>query len=161
MVEEDGHGHDGSFCSPPPPTLATPPTSSEPTTVSTPHLPPEVPLPPRPERVTPLLADLGVAGGHRLVLLSLEVWDGWADLRFARIDEGADRPLPRRVPPAGSWEVQVDGARLEVLDAVGRGDRAFSNGEVRLRPAPAPGSRLHVRVEVTPGTPPLETAVDV
>jgi hypothetical protein len=129
--------------------------------VSTPHLPPDVPLPPRPTRVTPLLADLGMAGGHRLVLLSLEVWDGWADLRFARIDEGADRPLPRRVPPAGSWQVRVDGQAVEVLDAVGRGDRAFSNGEVRLRPAPAAGSSLHVRVEVTPGTPPLEATLEV
>jgi hypothetical protein len=129
--------------------------------VSTPHLPPGITLPPAPARVVPLLADLGVANGHRVVLLSLEVWDGWADLRFARIDEGADRPLPRRVPPAGSWEVAVDGRPAEVLDAVGRGDRAFSNGEVRLQPPPAPGSMLRVRVEVVPGTTPRETTVQV
>jgi hypothetical protein len=90
------------------------------------------------------------------VLLSLEVWDGWADLRFARIDVGADHPLPRLVPPADAWLVSGDEGPLEVLDAVGRGDRAFSNGEVRLQPAPAPGSSLHVRVEVVAGAPPLE-----
>jgi hypothetical protein len=129
--------------------------------VSTPHLPPNVPLPPSPLRVVPLLADLGAAGGHRLVLLSLEVWDGWADLRFARIDEGADRPLPRRVPPAGAWSLTVDGSTIEVLDAVGRGDRAFSNGEVRFRPVPAEGAVLHVRVEVTPGTTALEATIQV
>jgi hypothetical protein len=109
--------------------------------------------------VVPLLADLGLAGGHRLILLSLEVWDGWADLRFARIDEGADRPLPRRVPPAAAWSLTVDGSTVEVLDAVGRGDRAFSNGEVRFRPAPEEGAELHVRVEVTPGAPALEATL--
>jgi hypothetical protein len=129
--------------------------------VSTPHLPPDVPLPPQPIRVVPLVADLGEVGGHRLVLLSLEVWDGWADLRFARIDVGAERPLPRRVPPAGSWQVSVDGEPVEVLDAVGRGDRAFSNGEVRLRPAPAGGASLHVLVEVVPGAPALTCTVEV
>jgi hypothetical protein len=129
--------------------------------VSTPHLPPNVPLPPSPQRVVPLLADLGTAGGHRLVLLSLEVWDGWADLRFARVDEGADRPLPRRVPPAGAWSLTVDGGTAEVLDAVGRGDRAFSNGEVRFRPAPDEGAELHVRVEVTPGAPALEATLRI
>jgi hypothetical protein len=129
--------------------------------VSTPHLPPDVPLPPQPLRVVPLLADLGEAGGHRLVLLSLEVWDGWADLRFARIDVGAERPLPRRVPPAASWQVTVDGGPAEVLDAVGRGDRTFSNGEVRLRPAPAAGTSLHVQVEVVASAPALSTTVEV
>jgi hypothetical protein len=129
--------------------------------VSTPHLPPDVLLPPQPIRVVPLLSALGEVGGHRLVLLSLEVWDGWADLRFARIDVGAERPLPRRVPPAGSWQVSVDGEPVEVLDAVGRGDRAFSNGEVRLRPAPAAGASLHVRVEVVAGAPALSSTVEV
>jgi hypothetical protein len=129
--------------------------------VSSSHLPAGAPLPPRPVRVVPLLEDLGAVGGHLLVLLSLEVWDGWADLRFARIDVGAERPLPRRVPPAGSWQVTVDGEPVEVLDAVGRGDRTFSNGEVRLRPAPAAGTSLHVRVEVVPGAPALSSTVEV
>jgi hypothetical protein len=93
------------------------------------------------------------------MLLSLELWDGWADLRFARTDEGAQRPLPRRVPPAGAWTVTADGAPLEVLDAVGRGDREFSNGEVRLRPAPSPGAHLRVEVELLPGTPALQGEV--
>jgi hypothetical protein len=127
--------------------------------MTTPHLPPDVPLPPHPLRVVPLLADLGTVGGHRLVLLSLEVWNGWADLRFARIDHGAHRPLPRRVPPTDAWTVVADGEPVAVLDAVGRGDRAFSNGEVRLRPAPPEGSTLTVRVEVTPGEPALEATI--
>jgi hypothetical protein len=127
--------------------------------VSSPHLPPDLPRPPRAIAVVPLDADLGVSEGHRLLLRSLEVWDGWADLRFARIDEGAPRPLPRRVPPAAAWRVSADGRPLEVLDAVGRGDREFSSGEVRLRPAPEVGARLEVEVELVPGRDALRASV--
>ena len=126
-----------------------------------PHLPLQLPRPVRPVGVIPLDLDLGVSAGHRLLVRSLEVWDGWADLRFARIDEGAPRPLPRRVPPATAWDVHADGHALTVLDAVGRGDREFSNGEIRLHPAPAPGSRLEVTVELVPGEPPLAGVADL
>ncbi|MFA9444898.1 hypothetical protein [Egicoccus sp. AB-alg6-2] len=129
--------------------------------MTAPHLPDGLRVPDAPVRVVPLTADLGVVAGQRLVLLSLEVWPQWADLRFARIDVGADRPLPRRVPPVGAWQVSCDGRPLEVLDAVGRGDRHFSNGEIRLRPAPAAGASLDVRVEVVPGQPPASATVQL
>ena len=122
------------------------------------HLPGGIPLPPALRGVTPLGVELGTVGGHRMVLLSLERWEGWADLRFARIDLGAPRPLPRRVPPAGAWKVTVDGTAVEVLDAVGRGDRSFSNGEVRLRPAPPEGAMIEVVVEIVAGEPALRAA---
>lgn len=119
--------------------------------MTAPHLPPDVPVGVRPERVVPLLTELGEVAGHRLTLLSLEVWPAFADLRFARVAAGAARPLPRRVPPPAAWTITVDGADAEVWDAVGRGDRDFSNGEVRLRPAPQPGAEVGVRVELLPG----------
>lgn len=114
---------------------------------------------PMPDRVEPLMADLGTVEGHRIVLLSLEVYDVWADLRFARVAEDPTRPLPRRVPPAESWTVRVGDADLEVVDAVGRGDRDFSNGEVRLSPPPPAGVPLQVAVTVTPGSAPLTATV--
>ncbi|MFO7778606.1 MAG: hypothetical protein R6V28_09655 [Nitriliruptoraceae bacterium] len=123
------------------------------------HLPDQAPFPPTPQGVVPLEVDLGVANGHRLLLLSLERWDGWADLRFARVDTGDGQRLARRVPPAEQWRVQADGVAIEVVDAVGRGDRWFSNGEARLLPAPAPGSRLHVEVVLAPGAPVLSGEV--
>lgn len=123
--------------------------------MTAPHLPDGLGVPDAPVRVVPLTADLGTVGGQRVVLLSLEVWPRWADLRFARIDVGADRPVPRRVPPVDAWQVTCDGEAVDVLDAVGRGDRHFSNGEVRLRPVPAPGSHVEVTVTVVPGQPPL------
>jgi len=129
--------------------------------VTAPHLPDDLSVPAAPVRVVPLTTDLGVTAGQRLVLLSLEVWPQWVDLRFARIDVGAARPLPRRVPPVAAWTVTCDDEPLEVVDAVGRGDRNFSNGEVRLRPAPPAGATLHVRVEVVPGAPPLSGTVKI
>jgi hypothetical protein len=108
-------------------------------------------VPHDPPQVVPIGVVVGEADGHRLVLVSLEVWPDWADLRFARMDVGASRPLARRVPPASAWRVTADGRALEVVDAVGRGDRGFSNGEVRLAPSPAMGSTLTVEVELAPG----------
>lgn len=127
--------------------------------MTAPHLPPDVPAGARPARVVPLLADLGSVAGHRLTLLSLEVWPGFADLRFARVSEGATRPLPRRVPPPTAWSIVVDGEPAEIWDAVGRGDRDFSNGEVRLRPAPRPGATVEVAVDLLPGHPALAGTV--
>lgn len=125
------------------------------------HLPPGTPLPPTPTRVLPLLLDLGQAAGHRLVLLGLEVWDGWADLRFARIEIGGGRPLKRRVPPAEAWSVWLDDDEVEVFDAVGRGERAFSNGEVRLTRVPRAGQILRVEVTLSSDAEPLRGSITV
>lgn len=127
--------------------------------MTTPHLPPDAAVPPAPRGVVPLGIDMGVSEGHRLVLLSLEVWQGWADLRFARIDVGATVRLTRRVPPADQWEVRADGEPLTIFDAVGRGDRSFSNGEVRLVPAPSLTATLEIGVVVVPEATPLATTI--
>lgn len=129
--------------------------------MTAPHLPDDLHGPPRHRGVVPLGLDLGTVAGHRLVLLSLEVWTDWADLRFARIDVGAERPLPRRVPPLDAWRIAADGRALEVLDVVGRGDRSFSNGEVRMRPVPAGGATLSVEVDLVSGAPALHAEVTV
>ena len=116
-----------------------------------PHLPPGVSAPERPRAVLPLLVDAGVAAGHRLVLLAIEDWGPWADLRFGRIATEGAPPLARRIPLATDWEIAIDGVPAEILDVAGRGDRGFSNGEVRVRPAPQPGSTLRVLALLAPG----------
>lgn len=129
--------------------------------MTAPHLPADTPLPPVHRGVVPLGVSLGDDAGQRLVLLSLERWEAWGDLRFARIDVGAAQRLTRRVPPAEAWSVTADGEPVEVFDAVGRGDRAFSNGEVRLVPCPPPGARLEVTVTVVPGTRPRSVTLEL
>lgn len=105
-------------------------------------------------RVVPITVTLGMVAGHRLDLLSAEVWGDWWDLRFARVDVDAATPLARRVPPSSAWTVTDNlGTTYEVVDAVGRGDRGFSNGEVRLRPALlADATHIEVTVDLGPGT---------
>jgi hypothetical protein len=116
-----------------------------------PHLPPGVTAPERPVAVRALVTDIGEAAGHRLVLLSIEDWGPWADLRFGRVATPGARPLARRIPLVSDWAVSIDGQPVEVLDVAGRGDRGFSNGEVRIRPSPQPGSRLRLRARLAPG----------
>lgn len=116
-----------------------------------------------PTRVVPLVTSLGATDGHHLVLVSIEDYGDWFDLRFARADLGATRPLPRRVPPADAWQLSdAAGTPYEVLDAVGRGDRRFSNGEARVRPGlPDDGTALTVVVRLRDDADPLTGTVDV
>ncbi|MFT5563641.1 MAG: hypothetical protein ACI970_000354 [Myxococcota bacterium] len=110
------------------------------------------PWPPKPVRVVPLDLDAGVVAGHRLWVRSIECWGGWMDVRVARVDETGERPLPRRLPPPGAWQAWLDGEPLTVADAVGRGDRRFSDGELRLRPGlPTLGGTLTLTAELLPG----------
>ena len=104
-----------------------------------------------PVAVRPLTLEAGRAAGHRLLLLSIEDWGSWADLRFGRLATPGAAPLARRIPLAADWQLWIDGEAAEVLDVAGRGDRAFSNGEVRFRPAPAAGSRMRLRAVLAPG----------
>jgi hypothetical protein len=117
-----------------------------------PHLPPGVTVPVRPAVVRPLVVEIGVSAGHRLLLLSIEDWGSWADLRFGRVATPGAAPLARRIPLATDWQVWIDGRPAEVFDVAGRGDRSFSNGEVRVLPAPPAGSILRIETQLTPGT---------
>jgi len=115
-----------------------------------PHLPPGMSAPDAPVAVRPLLAEVGEAAGHRLLLLSIEDWGPWADLRFARLATAGAQPLARRIPLAVDWRISIDGVPAEIIDVAGRGDRAFSNGEVRIRPAPTPGGVLRLAARLAP-----------
>jgi len=106
---------------------------------------------PQPVQVRTLMFDVGTAAGHRLVLLSLEAWESWGDLRFARIATPGAPPLARRIPLATDWHVEIDGIVAEVIDVAGRGDRAFSTGEVRLRPCPPAGATVTLHTTLAPG----------
>jgi hypothetical protein len=116
-----------------------------------PHLPPGAGIPAAPRAVRPLLLEVGEAAGHRLLLLSIEDWGAWADIRFSRLSNPGAPPLARRIPLATDWEVTIDGIAAEVVDVAGRGDRGFSNGEIRIRPAPEPGATLGLRALLAPG----------
>lgn len=118
---------------------------------------------PRPTRVIPLVYRAGQVAGQRLIFISLEIWDEWFDLRFTRIAAAGAAAVPRRVPPAEAWSAADDaGTTYQVVDAVGRGDRELSIGEVRFSPTlSAAATQLGIRVGVTPEEPPLTVVLDV
>lgn len=127
--------------------------------MTAPHLPEGISHPPTFLGCMPLHVPLGVCDGHELLLLSLELWDGFTDVRFARVDHTGMLRLTRRVPPAANWQVAINGEPAHVFDAVGRGDRGFSNGEVRIVPPLANGDTLDVTVVLYEQAPPLHATV--
>lgn len=127
--------------------------------MTAPHLPTGIMHPPQFVGCVPLDVSVGVRGGHELRLLSFELWDGFSDLRFARIDHDARVRLTRRVPGASNWQIRVNGVDATVFDAVGRGDRSFSNGEVRVIPPLSLGDEVAVTVVLYEGAPPLHATV--
>jgi hypothetical protein len=129
--------------------------------MTAPHLPDSVTTPPTFLGCVPLQVSLGQVDGHELWLLSVERWDAFSDLRFARVDHTGQLRLTRRVPPAANWQIQLNGRPATVFDAVGRGDRSFSNGELRIVPPIGDGDLLTVTVALYDGAPPLEATVPV
>jgi Clp amino terminal domain, pathogenicity island component len=108
---------------------------------------PTVWMPPagaRLRRLLPLESECRLPSGDRLVLLSLEIWSDWFDLRYAvayaTTEPGGDRPRPRVV------------GRCEVSDRAGTEYRnCFTSspayGMVRTHqqtfvPAPPPGTEV-------------------
>lgn len=129
--------------------------------MTAPHLPAGITTPPAFLGCAVLHTSLGRYDGHELLLMSVELWDGFSDLRFARIDHTGSLRLTRRVPPAANWQIHVNDTPVTVFDAVGRGDRSFSNGEVRIVPPVKHGDVLTVTVTLTEGAPPLTATVPV
>jgi Clp amino terminal domain, pathogenicity island component len=92
-------------------------------------------------RVVPLAREVYRSYGYRVVLMSLEVWSGWLDLRYAVLP--ADPP-PGSMPPelAVEWRVGDDtGTPYEVCGLVGSGARLLRVHQVSFMPAPPADAR--------------------
>jgi hypothetical protein len=92
--------------------------------------------PPKLVRIVPIGQEVEIAKGHRLVLLSLEIWSDWTDLRVGLV--GAEQ-LP---PSLGSgrhdaWTLADDlGTSYECLGARVEGDDRFQVHQVTFVPSP-------------------------
>jgi hypothetical protein len=91
-------------------------------------------------RVIPLAREIYAGLGVRIVLISLEVWSGWLDLRYAL--------LPEPTPGAPSqlllgWEVADDaGTAYQRTGVATGGGRMLQVSQVGFRPAPPEGTRV-------------------
>jgi hypothetical protein len=104
-------------------------------------------------RVIPLAREVHRGFGHRTVLISLEVWSGWLDLRFALLPED-----PPAAPPVAdvvlTWQVADDlGTDYELTGLATSGGRRLRIHQLGFRPAPpAAASTLTLTASDPEGT---------
>jgi hypothetical protein len=90
-------------------------------------------------RVVPLAREVFRGNGLRVVLISLEVWSGWLDLRYVMLPE---EPGGSPQFPGLDWRVADDaGTAYEVMGMAHGGGRLLHVIQIGFRPAPPEGVR--------------------
>jgi hypothetical protein len=92
-------------------------------------------------RVVPLAREVFQGQSLRIVLVSLEIWSGWLDLRYAVLP--GDEPPGSSTPDiALDWQVADDaGTTYELCGLAGSGARLLRMHQVSFMPAPATDAR--------------------
>jgi hypothetical protein len=94
--------------------------------------------PPELVRVVPLAREIAAESGPRIALISLEIWSGWLDLRFALLPGAAGG----RLDAALDWRVADDaGTAYELTGAASGGGRLLRIHQLGFRPAPPEAAR--------------------
>jgi hypothetical protein len=108
-------------------------------------------------RVVPLAREIFRGDGYRVVLISLELWSGWLDVRYAVLAE--EPPGPQRLVNL-DWGVADDaGTAYELIGAASGRGSLLSVHQLGFRPAPPEGART-LTLTVTDGDePPTPLAV--
>jgi hypothetical protein len=115
-------------------------------------------------RVVPLAREVLRGDGYRVVLISLELWSGWLDLRYALLPE--EPPGPRRLVDL-DWQVADDaGTAYELTGAASGRGSLLRVDQLSFRPAPPEGARaltltLTVRDGDEPPTPLAVVEIDL
>jgi hypothetical protein len=90
-------------------------------------------------RVVPLAREIYRGADIRLVLISLEMWSGWLDLRYVLLPQ--DQPGPQHVVDL-DWRVADDvGTSYELMGEASGGGRLLRIYQLGFRPAPPEGAR--------------------
>jgi hypothetical protein len=118
--------------------------------------------PPKLVRIVPIGQEAEFAKGHRLVLLSLEIWSDWTDLRVALV--GAER-LPPSLGSAryDAWTLADNlGTSYECLGTRVEGDDRFQVHQTTFVPSPPPeASALTLTLLATKGRHEVQVAVEL
>src|SRR5215216_2396292 len=92
-------------------------------------------------RVVPVAREVHHGAGYRMVLVSLEIWSGWFDLRYALLP---DEPpaVPAAFDLAFDWQATDDqGTEYELTGAASSGGRLLRVHQLSFRPGLADGAR--------------------
>jgi hypothetical protein len=92
-------------------------------------------------RVVPLAREVFRGSGHRVVLISLELWSGWLDLRLALLPEDAP-PGSMATDIVLDWQVTDDtGTAYELCGLASSGVRQLRIQQLSFMPAPPTDAR--------------------
>ena len=95
-------------------------------------------------RVMPLAREVFRGFGVRLVLISLEIWSGWMDLRYVLLPE--DQPGAQHLIDF-DWQVSDDaGTGYQLMGMATGGGRLLHIYQLGFKPAPGGGQDLTLRV---------------
>ena len=113
--------------------------------------------PPELVRVVPLARQVHSGAGLRIVLISLEIWSGWFDLRYAVLP-GVPGP---QLDTALHWRVGDDvGTDYTLTGMAAGGGPLLRIQQLDFRPAPPEGART-LTLTVTEGSEPADPLVMV
>jgi hypothetical protein len=97
--------------------------------------------PPELVRVVPLAREVFRGFGIRMVLLSLEIWSGWLDLRYGLLPDQPPTSAPMH-DIAVEWQITDDaGTGYELAGAASGGGRLLRIHQLTIRPAPPEQAR--------------------
>jgi hypothetical protein len=108
-------------------------------------------------RVVPVAREVHREAGMRVVLISLEIWSGWLDLRFAMLPGSSSA---RRMQWLLDWQVSDDaGTAYEKAGMATGGGRQLHVTQLGFRPAPPEGARTLILTLVDGDDPTAPMAV--
>jgi hypothetical protein len=88
-------------------------------------------------RVVPIAREVELPEGRRLVLLSLEIWSDWVDLRFSIASSEGERRAMLKTPGSDAWTLADDlGTEYQCLGTLVSGDGLFQVHETTFAPSP-------------------------
>jgi ATP-dependent Clp protease ATP-binding subunit ClpC len=113
--------------------------------------------PPELVRVVPLAREVFRGSGLRVVLMSLEIWSGWLDLRYALLPVDPEGPQGTQLEVAADfdWRVSDDaGTTYELMGTATGGGRLLRIHQLGFRPAPPEAART-LTLQIGEGDDPL------
>src|SRR6266536_239411 len=96
---------------------------------------------PRLLRVVPIAREVDVGDGQQLVVLSLEIWSDWLDLRLALVSSrAAEAAQAQRLPAGyGQWTLSDDlDTAYRALGTASGGSELFNVAQASFTPSPPP-----------------------
>jgi hypothetical protein len=98
-----------------------------------------LPVPPTLVRVVPIAQEVEISEWRRLVLLSLEIWSAWVDLRVSVSSAEGEKRAPLGTAAYDDWTLADDlGTVYERLGTSISGDDLFQVHQATFAPTPPP-----------------------